>query len=816
MRLYAAHATPRHVWLSLQPGTFHGQVLLREATSQDGQTWGGTVYGPFADSAAAQALEERAAHWRALGYGDRIAAELLAALQVPERKRRARAAVQLGWRQPQGALETLLAAAEQATTEISSLVDALGRLGVADPRVLTLARAQAEKKLLSRRRSGVECLRALGDAEGLTQARALGRARLNPEIRQLLEAAADDQLDAAPALSAALQKLDASTLGLHLDQLYEEGTPLTQAAIAPLLLAGLTQIGRWRYTKSVFKRALLRNDAEWIARLAHAIEQSRPAAQRAALKSGLDGQQRSTAVASAATRAWLIRATARHLRRLARWQAEDYAATAQALLCAYQLTDQRPGPQPFAHCLLLQRLLYGPDRLRKGRRRRGGYSYGKLPTPALSTVPEAWRQAPSRFLQLAYRAELPLIREWVERVALREPWWLTQIDADTLAQLLALPALRSAAGTELQRRFDPAAPDLALCGALLDGPDYARAVALGLLAQCRILLQRSPDAVQQLLTRQSVEGRAAAAEAILSAWAGVDVDTLLPSLRALLAQLGSGDFESQAGRIAVLTPMAAALADRLEPAELLALLDAPALAAQSVGASLLAEREGAWAWIGAARIRALAAAALPAIRLAAVRLLEQALLAGAESPEALLALADAAHADTRAGVLRLIAQTDFSHYGLDAMVRLCDAVQPDVQQFAIGWVRDNLSAVDAGALLLKLVEHPRPALQALAIELLEDHLPAGLPTWQQLAPFLRACLRRPGMPRRAKDRVLQQLRQRGAIDAEHAAVAIGVLDDSLRTRTLRDREQLMPVLAELLLQFPELKSALALIGRTAA
>jgi hypothetical protein len=43
-----------------------------------------------------------------------------------------------------------------------------------------------------------------------------------------------------------------------------------------------------------------------------------------------------------------------------------------------------------------------------------------------------------------------------------------------------------------------------------------------------------------------------------------------------------------------------------------------------------------------------------------------------------------------------------------------------------------------------------------------------------------------------------------------------VLDDSLRTRTLRDREQLMPVLAELLLQFPELKSALALIGRTAA
>jgi hypothetical protein len=814
MRLYAAHATPRHVWLSLQPGTFHGQVLLREATSQDGQTWGGTVYGPFDDYTAPQALEERLAYWRALGYDNRIAAELRAALQVPERKRRARAAVQLGWRQPQGALEALLAAAEQATTEISSIVDALGRLCNPDPRVLALARAQAEKKLLSRRRSGVECLRALGDAEGLAQARALGRARLNPDIRQLLDAAADDQLDAAPALTAALQKLDPSTQGLHLDQLYEEGTPLALAAIAPLLSVGLTQIGRWRYTKSVFKRALLRADAEWSARLAYAIEQSTPAAQRASLKSGLDGQQRSTAVASAATRAWLLRAMGRHLRRLARWQPEDYAATAQALLCCYQPVDQRAGAQPFAHCLLLQRLLYAPDRLRKGRRRRAGYSHGKLPTPG--SVPEAWRQAPSAFLQLAYKAQLPLIREWVERAALRESWWLTQVDADTLAQLLALPALRNAAGAELQRRFDPAAPDFALCGALLDGPDYARAVALGLLAGCRPLLQRSADAVQQLLTRHSAEGRAAAAEAVLAAWQDCAVDTLLPILRALLAQLGAGDFESQAGRVAVLTPLAAALAGRLEPAELLALIDAPALAAQSVGASLLAEREGAWAWIGAARIRALAGAALPAIRQAAVKLLEQALHAGAESPEALLALADAPHADTRAGVLRLIAATDFSHYGPEAVVRLCDSIQPDVQQFAIGWVRANLGALDAGALLLKLVEHPRPALQSLAIELLEDHLPPGLPTWQQVAPFLRACLRRPGMPRRAKDRVLQQLSQRGRIDAAHAAVAVTVLDDSLRTRTLRDREQLMPVLAALLLQFPELSSALALIGRTAA
>ncbi len=154
-----------------------------------------------------------------------------------------------------------------------AIIDALGAIG--DKRAIPAVRPYASRTLLSRRRSGVEALRNLGDDEGLAAAVARAREQLPQPVRAAFDAVTmQNESDAGiEALARAVKVLDAQHQGLALDTLYEIGTPAAVAAVLSVL--DKLEFARpyfWRYIKSIYKRSQLRHDPVIFGWLSHAIE----------------------------------------------------------------------------------------------------------------------------------------------------------------------------------------------------------------------------------------------------------------------------------------------------------------------------------------------------------------------------------------------------------------------------------------------------------------------------------------------------------------------------------------------------------------
>jgi HEAT repeat protein len=155
--------------------------------------------------------------------------DLLSKLDDPSSAVRARAALRLGWMKHPDAAEAILDRLPGAVDELCSYVDALGDLG--DPKAIPAVREIAARKLLSRRRSGVEALYNLGDGEGLKAVHARALAELPESLRTAVE-----QTDSAEAIVEALKNiLDPKRLGLYLDTLYELADPIANEAIRQVL-----------------------------------------------------------------------------------------------------------------------------------------------------------------------------------------------------------------------------------------------------------------------------------------------------------------------------------------------------------------------------------------------------------------------------------------------------------------------------------------------------------------------------------------------------------------------------------------------------
>lgn len=737
-------------------------------------------------------------------------ADFLLQLGGLDRAQRARAALALGWRQPAEAADALLAAAASATHEISSVIDALGRIG--DVRAISSARAQAEKKLLSRRRSGVEALRALADSDGLAHARVIGFERLAEPVKAALNGANEDDLTALETLVTAWKSLDLAARGLALDQLYEFATPLCVAAVRSLMAESFHQPQLWRYAKSIFKRAMLRGDAQTFAVVALSIERAdRVKVQRAELKSGLDGQSRVTTVFSSATRAWMLRAAARHLRRLGFWQPQLYAEFATAVLVRYDASDARiprKNGGAFDNCWLLHRLLFGASTLKFSSWRARVLAGNAAPKWQAVPFVQAWQLRPSVRVALLVDVQLPMLRELALAAVLAEPNLILAASAVHLTRLLDAPELAAQrlAGAEISRRFDRSQPDIVLLCALLDGSNTARALALGLLSESNHVALAVP-ALAALLTRSTGAGRAAGAQAVLQILRGhpsIVCETLWTQLLASLVT-SALDADQLSAFVEVISAFAEDFAPRLAFHNIAQLLDSTHSAQREVAAALLHARSDALGALGLPQVLRLAESDLPSLRRVACALLAEAVLKFHLDPTPLLHIADTRFPDSRTAAMALITQLDFSRFGIEAIVRLCDSNQTPVQQFARGWVGANLSRLDVAELLLKLIEHPHKTMQAFALELIERYLPLGLDYFARVQSFLRLCLRRPRMPRAAKDRLLAFAKNR-ATDAAHAALSIALFDDSLRSATRADAEPILVALTQLRLRFPEIAS----------
>ena len=416
---------------------------------------------------------------------------------------------------------------------------------------------------------------------------------------------------------------------------------------------------------------------------------------------------------------------------------------------------------------------------------------------------------PAARIELLSDARLPMLRDLALAAVLAEPALMQAATALQLTRILDAPetAAQRLAGSEISRRFVRERPDIELLCALLDGSGIARALALGLLEESANNALGQHAAITALLSRSTGAGRAAAAQAVLKIFSlqpRIDRETLWTQLLHDLV-ISPLDADHLSAFVEVISAHADAFAPRLAFHHIAQLLDSPRVVQREVAAALLQARIDALTALGLPRVLNLAESDLPSLRRVACALLAQAVLQLHMDPTPLLRIADARHPDTRAAAMALISQIDFSRFGLDAIVALCDSNQTPVQSFARDWVGAHLDRLDVAALLFKLIEHPHKTMQAFALELIERHLPAGIAAFARVQSFLRLCLRRPRMPRLAKDRLIAFAKAR-AVDIAHAELAIALFNDSLRVAVRADSEPLLAALTLLRLRFPEIAS----------
>ncbi len=730
------------------------------------------MFGPLADAEAEAAHAEILAGLAAEGYVAAGLGQLLLALEGKSPKARARAALRLGWRKERAAVEALVRLTDKPREDIATVVDALGMIG--DARALPALRAEAERKLLSRRRSGVEALKRLGDTEGLDPTRALALERLPEGVRAALPSGATATIESALAAVALKER------GLAIDTLYELDEPgCRDAALGALLhdVTLLTQPHVWRYAKSVWKRALLRHDVDALGRLTHAFEiASRgTTGTKEALKSGYDGETRATRVFSRATVAYLRRRAWRWLTTLARHAPEQYALAAAAFLAPYSDADDvLKGPvAATGRSYLLHRILF--DRSARYVFNPRAMTFRVKPKATVAAAgtreeafPELWDLVPRAYVRVLGAARHTLAQRFAyDAVTRRVPQAMTAASHAEVGALLGSDDQRivDLGLTELRRRFDAAKPDLDLVLELVQSQkDLVRNYGLTWLGESARVWTRDHAWTIAFLGARHGEARDAAARLVNAALPALGEAERRALAEALLARVTTpeGEEGAHAGYAEVLRGALAATAAALCTIDrALALVQAASDAAVSVGAALLAHKPGALA--------------------------------------------------------ALIDKVDLAELGIDGLVGLADSTRVDVQRKAQALLTAALARGDAGGvdvheLLGRLAQHPAPLMRAWVVDLALSHLRAGYVRLAKCEGLFRAVLFDVRPQRTAKRRVIDFLAERGEQDENQAELAAQILADVARTRTRDDHDRVLAALARVTLAFPSASTAIRVVG----
>lgn len=815
-----------------KPGFF----MVREGRgSRASQLSAGQSYGPVAQGVLAAAVDELVARLKAEGYAERGVELILEDLESEQSRVRARAARRLARSGQAGALQALLKAAATASDDQCAILDALGELG--DMGAAPYLREQSERRLLSRRRSAVEALRRLGDTEGLSRARELGLERLRPPIKAAIEGIdldAEPSEEAVDALGAAVEGLEAKLRGLAWDSLYEIGTPLTEAAtrsFAPRL--PFDQAFSWRYLKSIYKRAMLRRDAETFGVFAHAIEgrARRLYGSAAEVKSGYDGAKRVTPIFQARTRDYVRRRSWRFLRELAEAEPGAYVSFAAAVLKRYTSADLR-APRGLlgasAECLLLHRILYGEsDRFdyddRRLRFRFRSHAASKRPKALELSFSELWRARPEAWIAVLAEAELAEVLDLAFEAF--RPDAEACLGGAPLSDVLSLLGSKSSAVVawavaELERRFDPAEPDWAILDRLMAHPvQAARERAQAWLRATAPLWARD---LYRVLSYLAIDREDQVETSLAAARAAAPVLKALsdPELRgrfvaALLAILDEDEpFDGAFDGCAAL--LSEAFADEasaaVELSRLLDWLEKGSSAVKVMAGSFLGARDDAVAALGTRRIAALGHHEVAAVRAAARALLTGAMDQLRKDPELLFILVESPWPDTHAFAAAVLRdEVDPRDLGFDGIIALCDSTREEVQGLGRGLLLRHLDDFDPGAVIARLIEHPGRAMRAFAVDmaLTIDRLMAGSASLEQLVPLFRAVLLDVQPSRRLKDKVFDFVIERGLRSSEEAARASEVLSGLKATTIAADLERVLDGLVRLKLAYPELAAPIS-------
>jgi HEAT repeat protein len=771
------------------------------------------LYGPYAEEQLAAPFEQAAGDLRAEGFVLAGTPALLEALDSPNPARRALAALRLGWRRSPEAVDKLLELLPQSVAESCSLLDALGAIG--DARAIPALREYAGRKLLSRRRSAVEALRQLGDAEGLGEAELRARERLPAVVLATL--------DAGPAdLAQAILGLEPAPQGLALDTLYELASPAAVAAVTQVIAqAGFAQPHLWRAAKSIFKRSLLRHDHETFGRLIHAIESQGRGNKgtTAAVKSGYDGQPRTTVLFGRKTQDYLRCRAWRYLRDLARYLPESYAGAAAECLIHYTPDEVAAASQ---RCYLLHRILWGRSErftfeARKMICRPRGRKLAAPPTGVREEAyPELWDARPRAYLRVLTASPLPEAHGFALRGLAEHPMVLEEASHAQVVALLQAPyeptvqlGLR-----ELERRFHPDQPDWPLLLQLLnDERALARALGQRWLRLTAHLWLRAPERILAFLAVGNANLRAFVVE--LTAGALADQPALRQELaRQMVALLRGAELtaDTQDGCLQLTREMLAAeVSGLVSVAELADWIGRGTPTLQMLAGHLLRGRPEAVDALGLERLTALAQHEVAVVRRAAHALLRAAVASLRADPSPLFVLVESDWEDTRCLASELLREhVKGTALGLDGLLGLLDSNRPDVQEVGRELAVQHAAELPLAELATRLAQHPDPGMRRFALELLARHLPHEQQALVPLQSFCRAALLDLWPDRRVKRAVIDLVAARGLEGPGQAATAAAILGDMVRLQGRADFERALEALVRLKLAFPDLQTTVRL------
>lgn len=831
-RLFSADGPHHAAVVSIEPSSWGDErVMIRIARGVSfKKLTKGTVYGPYLPSEIDERFEEAVNNLAAEGFVPATHMDQLIGLKSKNSARRARAALILGWKRATETVEPLIAASEAAIDDVCSIVDALGSIG--DASAIPTARKLAERKLLSRRRSGVEALRKLGDTEGIAQARQRGIERLPQSIVDILGTLdEEDEREATitPLVNALLDE-PLKRQGVIIDTLYEAGTPAMVAAARMALRK--VPMGRphlWRYTKSVMKRSMLRHDAETFGWLAHAVETGGRSysGTKGKVKSGYDGVKRKTTIFSRRTVNYMRRASWRYLARLAQYRPELYAPTAAEALVHYTPSD---GQIPkglngsYADCYLLNRILWGRSSRLRWDARSMKYKFTSVkemsttpPGGGEDAFPELWEAQPMAYLRLLSAAKLPEVQEFGLEGVKRHPEVISSASGSALVGMLDSDAtdIVDLAAAELERRFAQEDPDFNLIEALLAHQRQSVwSIASRWLEQHPQLWNADTELVVRLLVHARGASLLGFAQICVNALGDADPGVRTKLAMRLLEELrkpATTDDLHQGFAIVARE----ALIDELDPLlsinELLDVIQDGSNPAKTVAAAVLGQRHDGLKVLGIDGAIGLSESEIVAVRAAAQTLLASGLETLKSDPSALFSLVESRWEDNRKAAFSMFREhIEFSKLGIDGVIGLCDATQADVQSFGRDLVKEHFEEIDVQDLLFKLAEHPDRQMKKFALELIKEHLKDGYISLAKIEHFCRDCLFDLWPERALKMPLVDFLLERGLRDERQAELVASILNDFVRTNTRSDFEKVAEALVKIQLEWPDVKSDLAL------
>lgn len=830
LHLYRPSGTNRVAVVMVLPSSSGEGQLVQVARGKDRKTLGDAkLYGPLAPPDVESVFAREVAALKGEGFLRAGLGILLTTLEGKSKRRRALAARRLGWMREPAAVEALLTAGLKASDEVSSIADALGEIG--DERAVAFCRTVAAKKLLSRRRSGVEALRKLGDASGLADAKNVALERLPAAVRA--ELAQRDESDRRPASVAPLVdvvlKVPQKDRGLAVDTLYEIGSPLCVAAACETLIRDQIDAPHmWRYVKSVFKRSMLRHDVRTFGWLAHGIEIGMRLSKgtTATVKSGLDGEMRETRIFGRRTQAYMARAAWRYLRMLARHRPGWYAFSAAETLVHYTHDDEIDPKGlygAYAQAYLLHRILWGASARYElvTRRMRFRLKPGQAvePPPGVreEAFPDLWDLQPRLYLRLLGGAQLPVIHEFALAAVRRAH--MDVVRGATHAEIVAMvgvpyPPTVELGLEELRRRFDPGAPDWDLVVSLVaDARPFVRSLGLEWLGLTTRVWATDPARVLQLLAIDEATTRSAIAPHVLASLPAAGVEVRRALAAALMKVLRGPEPAEGAhdGHAQIAQALATEIAASTTLDDLMSLLANGSIPARTVAARALAEKEGAAAALGIPQLEAMAEHEIVALREAAHALLRTLLDALRRDPSPLYALLESNWEDTRRFATALLrSDIDTSALAPEALIGFCDSNRVDVQDLGKELVTRRMGQLDPQDLIKRLSQHPHRNMRRWAVDLTVAHLKEGFVPLASLEEFFRTVLLDVTPDRAAKHAIVAFLADCGVRDERQAEVAARLLGEFVRSKTRDDFERALGALARIKVTFPDVDAAVKL------